>query len=307
MRELNNITVVIRSVEERTTKLCEKLILKQGLSEDCVHVVKEVPFSKAMRVSYEIGIKSAKKWTYFIDADVLLKENSLNQILTIGETMPIEVFGLSGKLLDKLFGNTRSVGNHLFRTTYLNRMLDAIADYNEETIRPESFAKNVLKGQGLKWVKHSMRLGLHDFEQHYHDIARKSFVHGRKHTDQLSEIVTFWLKNSDYDKDYQAALIGLSKGLIHQEKVKINTRLFNNLQSEVKQIMGSKSAKDSEWRIKNFHDIQNILSQKDHYFQPSDKLSLKYDQQFAESFYQKSYKSIIGFLIKKIYKDIKRK
>ena len=60
----NTTTLIIHSADERTFQLCQKLILEQGVPETQVFVVQEVPFSAAMRKSFEIGISEGRKWTF---------------------------------------------------------------------------------------------------------------------------------------------------------------------------------------------------------------------------------------------------
>jgi len=303
--EIENLTVVIRSVKERTESLCKKFIIDQGVDPADVHVIHEKPFSRAMEVSYKIGLQSGKKWTYCVDADVLLRKNSIVEMLTIANQQPETTFGISGRLLDKLFGNTRSVGNHLFRTSYLHLMLDAIADFNDETIRPESSAKSALKRKDLKWDKKKVIIGLHDFEQHYYDIARKTLTHSHKHTEQLSELITFWMLRCESDTDFKVALIGLAKGVSYFEDVKIDIDSFKVLNNQTEKKFGIKGVREDDFQVSSYRDIEDTLNNKNNFFEKNSKLDLKYNQIFVKKFYEKSYKDILVQFRKKITKDIK--
>ena len=48
-RNFADVTVIIRSVGERTTDLCRKLILSQGVNESDLNIVSVSPFSEALK------------------------------------------------------------------------------------------------------------------------------------------------------------------------------------------------------------------------------------------------------------------
>jgi len=257
--EIENLTVVIRSVQERTEELCKKLILEQGIDEKNLFVIRETPFSKAMRVGYQKGIENGLKWTYCIDADVLLADYSIAKMLTIANKQSEEVFTISAKLVDKFFNSTRRVGNHLFRTSSLSSMISNIAPYENEGIRPETDAKNKLIEKG--GVEHKVNdiIGLHDFEQHYEDIARKTFVHANKHAEYLGKFVPHWKAEAKNDEDFKAALIGLAEGLKSFEHVKINDTKFEFLKELINNSFEKKSENVNSFEINNFKKIQLII------------------------------------------------
>ncbi len=257
--EIENLTVVIRSVKERTEELCKKLILEQGVDEKNLFVIRETPFSKAMRAGYQKGIDNGLKWTYCVDADVLLADYAIAKMLTIANNQPEEVFTISAKMVDKFFNSTRRVGNHLFRSSSLSSMISNIAPYENEGIRPETDAKNKLIEKG--GVEHKVNdiIGLHDFEQHYEDIARKTFVHANKHAEYLGEFVPHWKANAKKDEDFKAALIGLAEGLKSFEHVKINDKNFDSLKEIINRLFEKKSENVNSFEINNFKKIQLII------------------------------------------------
>lgn len=302
---IQNTTVVIRSVKERTEQLCKALILEQGLPEKNLFIIHEKPFSKAMKVGYQIGIDQNLEWTYCLDADVLLRKNSLSEIISIAESKPSNVFGLSGKLLDKLFGVRRSVGNHLFRTSYLPLVLKEIKEYENETVRPESYVKNQLEKRGLKWHKSDIYIGIHDFEQHYHDIARKAFVHSHKHTERLSELITFWMLKAEVDKDYEAALFGVGRGLSNVRSVKINVGEFEKLYDEAVKKFGVKNDINQDSSLSSHENVLMVMNKNENHFQASELMVLYHSRHFKKMFYnEKSYLSIFYHLKEKIIRDL---
>ena len=226
--EIENLTVVIRSVKERTEELCRILILDQGIPEEHLFIIRETPFSKAMRVGYQKGIDRGLKWTYCIDADVLLAEHAIRDMVAIAGEQPEEVFTLSGKCIDRFIPEPRAVGNHLFRTSALQLLIDSIAPVEDEPVRPESHAKRKLFEAGFSELKVQNIIGLHDFEQYYVDVFRKAFVHANKHTELTGEMAAYWKKHQGDHDDYRVALAGLAAGLTYHGEVKIDANFFKN-------------------------------------------------------------------------------
>lgn len=219
---LKNTTVIIRSVDERTEQVCKKLILEQGVSEDDLFIIKEVPFSKSMRKSFETGIKQGKKWTLCIDADVLLKRNSIHQLIEAAESHKENVCEIQGKVLDKFFSGPRDAGNHLFRTSLLQKVIDRIPPEGTD-IRPETFTLNRMKEDGYPWIKIPLIVGIHDDEQFNYDIYRKAFVQAVKHLDRADLLVNHWKKNCHEDHDFKVALTAFSDSIKNTGEVFIKS------------------------------------------------------------------------------------
>jgi hypothetical protein len=256
---LDQVTVIIRSVGERTESLCKKLILKQGVPEEHLFVIRETPFSKAMRVGYQKGIDNGLKWTYCIDADVLLAEHAIRDMLTIANGQPKEVFTLSGKCIDRFIPEPRAVGNHLFRTSALQQLINSIAPYEEEAIRPESHAKRKLFDAGYSELKVKKIIGLHDYEQFYLDVFRKAFVHANKHTELIGEMAAHWKKHQHDHDDYRVALAGLAAGLNYHGEVKIDANFFKNTDIDIPFDEHSPDADVDSFSIQTFRQIGEII------------------------------------------------
>ena len=305
MESIDGVTVVIRSVKERTEELCKQLILNQGILEENLFIIRETPFSKAMKVSYQIGIDHGFPFTYIIDADVMLRDGAIKEMVGIIKQMPENTLGIAGSLLDKFFGKKRTAGNHLFNTKYLHHMIEGIQPYQEENIRPESTIIKGLRKKGLIFKKNILFIGLHDFEQHYHDISRKAFTHSQKHSEYISELVAFWQQSANYDLDYHAALFGLSKGIIRSKEIKINTENFADLYNEANTIYGLKSNEIEDFKIKSSEDIHKAMCNPDNYFKPDVKLAELLDKKFRLKFNEMNYRDLIKRFGTKIKNDLR--
>lgn len=249
---LDSITIIIRSVGERTEAICKKLILEQGVPENAIHIINEAPFSKAMKVGFEIGIQENRHWTFCVDADLLLRPGSISKMIELGDNMPKNVCEIQGFILDKFYGGARMGGAHVYRTEYLKNVIERIPEEGKD-IRPESHALEAMKDSGFPWVSVNELVGLHDFEQRYEDIFRKCFIHAIKHQTFLDLFIPLWKSRAFFDKDYQVALSGLAAGIEYIGEVRIDFRA-DYLETGLKRIgFDEKLALDI-----NFWDLQAV-------------------------------------------------
>ena len=91
-------------------------------------------------------------------------------------------------------------------------------------LRPETYALEQMRELGSPWMQIPIVLGLHDYEQYYRDIFRKSFVQAHKHTDLIPLFVKYWRRMAVKDSDYQVALWGLAAGIAQVDNVRIDMR-----------------------------------------------------------------------------------
>lgn len=217
-----NLTIVIRSIGERTEPLLKKLILDQGVAESNIHTVHESPFSKALVKSFEIGIKQNKNWTYCLDADVLIRPDSLQKMYSYAEKANPKVVRVQGFVLDKFFGGVRQAGNHLYRTSCLKELIECIPDEGVD-IRPETRALQELQKKGYQLQLVPYIVALHDHEQYAKDIYRKMFIHGVKHWEKIPLFVNLWKKKKNHDIDYSIALSALAESIQYTGELYIDS------------------------------------------------------------------------------------
>jgi hypothetical protein len=202
----SDLTVIVRSVGERTETLCKQLLTDQ-VQESNIFIINERPFTKAIAKTYEIGIENQRKWTLCIDADVLIKEGAVNELLQKASEADENVFEIQGNVLDKFFGGPRAAGNHLYRTSLLKKAIGAIPSPNV-SLRPESFTIKQMAAKGYPWIEIDLIVGIHDYEQYYKDIIRKTFIQAKKHGRFMPVLTAYWERMKNEDTDYQVALWG---------------------------------------------------------------------------------------------------
>ncbi|ASK89180.1 hypothetical protein [Sphingorhabdus sp. SMR4y] len=221
MNVLDAVTMIIRTVGERTEEACRASIRAQGVDDAQIVTVREAPFSKAMRVSFEAGIAAGREWTFCIDADVVMRPGSIKAMLQQALQQPPEVFELQGVVLDKLFVTLREAGNHLFRTSLLPQMIELIPEEGL-SLRPETTAMEGMKARGYPWAQVPYVVGLHDFGQSNRDIFRKCYTHAQKHVHLLGDILPKMRRRAATDHDFAVAIAGLAEGLKATTEVRID-------------------------------------------------------------------------------------
>jgi hypothetical protein len=219
-----NLTVIIRSVGERTEQICHQLIKAQCIPEENIVIVNEMPFSAALRKSYQIGLERCLPWTLCVDADVLLRPLSVKTLQKYAAEQGGNVFEIQGFVLDKFFGGPRHGGPHLYRSALFEKALSLMPTGGED-IRPEGSTLEKMKANGFPYVVVPYLTGIHDFEQYYRDIYRKCFVQAHKHLEYADLFVEIWRAGAEHDYDFQVALNGFANGIRLKDDVSIDASL----------------------------------------------------------------------------------
>ena len=229
--KLNNVTVVIRCAGEATEQLSYSLVSKQ-VQTDNIFLVHETPFVRAVIKTFEIGIEQANKWTLAIDGDVLIFDNSIEELVEWAESCEDHFFEFQGRVFDKFFCSPRPGGPHLYRTKYLREALKYVPK-EQENLRPESHTYKKMAEIGIHYYHDLKIYGLHDFFQFHRDIYRKCYVHAKKHNQYLEYFLTQWTTRSLKDNDYIFAIKGILDGLINKHKTRADLNYFANNKSSI--------------------------------------------------------------------------
>lgn len=219
VRPSYDLSIIIRSVGERTTALCHKLAA-QSVPERQIRVISEKPFGRAVRKGFEVALDMGATWTLVLDADVLLAPGFVKNALQTARRLD-SMFVLQGLIFDKFFHVLRPAGNHLYTTSLLDKALDCIPPEGS-TLRPESSTITSMTEQGYRFYQQPLLAGLHDFEQHYADIAKKCFLQAHKHTDFLPLVAPRWREMANSDADFQVALASAKAGLLFTGNIQVD-------------------------------------------------------------------------------------
>ena len=211
----------LRSIGERTEKIAYD-ILKEEMP---VVLVKNMSLSDSTRFICEEALKSGQEWTLFADADIIPEKGYATRFHEIAKNSPPEVMAVKGWIKDKFLMEQRGLngGSFLYRTDLLQTWLDVfdLVD-NQRTTEPQCY--KVLKKQGYRFEQTDIFVGLHDYEQHYHDIFRSCFVYGKKKK-SAKKLMRRWEKLSKDDKDFEVCLYAYQKGREYTGQVKADFRI----------------------------------------------------------------------------------
>ena len=230
--------VVVRGAGERTEAACARLAgLEVG--DDNVRVIHEVPFSAAVRRGFEIGVEAGLDWTLCLDADVLLRPGAIGELRSHADRewqASPDLFEIEGLVADKLLGQFRPAGAHLYRTSLLGEAL-AHASFDARKRRPERQVKKQMRAMGFRTVQVDTIMGLHDYEQRYLDLFRKVYTHTRKHERFMTYAPRYWRRLAPEDGDFRVAFLSYTlsaainehtdfSAMAQNEKVSIDLRSF---------------------------------------------------------------------------------
>ena len=201
-------TVVIRAAGERTEAVCARLAALE-VGTDAVVTIHEVPFAQAVRRCFEIGIEAGRDWTLALDADVLLAPGAIGALCAEARTewdRSPDLFEMDAMVADKLLGQIRPAGVHLYRTALLPEALEHAA-FDARRRRPESWVKMQMRRRGRRLADAAVVAGLHDFEQFHRDIFRTVFTHARKHERFMGYAARYWRRMAPTDPDLRMAFL----------------------------------------------------------------------------------------------------
>jgi len=241
---VNPITVIIRSANERTLPFCRHLLTGM-FPEDQIFIVEEVPFSAAIKKGLEIGVDQNRKWTMAIDADVLMHADGVADLFSRAESAPDTFFVIQGLILDKFFPIFRPSGIHFYRTALIKEALYLIPREGE-SVRPETDLLNNMAKIGFPWLQCDAIVGIHDFEQYYKDIFRKAFIQAHKHRRFIARAEDYWRDKQEKDQDFKVALWGSLLGKLHSDKVYIDKNFLHEQFEEVLSLKGIKEKQEPD-------------------------------------------------------------
>ncbi|MDN3667878.1 hypothetical protein QWY93_00800 [Echinicola jeungdonensis] len=255
--KFQNIKVIVRSSNERTENNCKQL-LEQLFEKESIDIVHEIPFSAAIKRSFEIAIKSRKDWLLCIDADVLISKIGLEKVLSKLDKYSKKTFCVQGLILDKFFGIFRPAGNHFYNIHHLKKAINYIPK-DGETLRPESFIKREMALLDFPTQQSDIIIGIHDYEQYYADIYRKCFLQAHKHRSFVDYVLPKWRSLASIDFDFKVAIYGVTSGKIFSDKVNVSKEFIKDEILDVMEIKGI-TEKTHSFQF-NFMEIDKLIDE----------------------------------------------
>jgi len=177
---IENCTVVIRSIGERTEKTCLEIVKEQLPSQSQIKVIRDLPFAEAHAKSLQFAANADTRYAIFLDADILLHQQAIPMMIAEANRIIYPFFMINFRILDYQFESPTYAGVHLYNTQYVNKALSLVHSALAEQ-RPETFIVNqIAKLYHIPSIGSDFIVGLHGYEQSYFDEYRTMFVRAVK-------------------------------------------------------------------------------------------------------------------------------
>lgn len=242
----DNLTIIVRSVGERTTDKCIEY-LKRQFETDRIFVIKNVtPFSETIRRTFKIAIKENKYWTLVIDADIFLFEDRIDDFFKNAEHIVKEnpnTLAIMPEVYDRFFEMSRGAGVHLYVSKNMKGLFHHI---NPESMRAESYAIKRMIDEGYDSYFLHQTVGIHDFFQSYEGIMMKGLLHCKKHSG-IDHLIEKWKSKTDIPDFYwMYKAAALYKKIPHNDQVNDSNWARECVNKYVSEFPKQKELTDSE-------------------------------------------------------------
>ena len=203
--------VVIRSAGERTEDLCRHLAAQQ-VPEGNVVVIHEYPFRRAVLKSFEVGLDFGLPWTICLDADVVLRQGAVSEMIALAGAQGPTTFLVEMQTLDKFTGGPQNRGAYVYRTALFDQARQFVPSDEEQTMRAGAFVSRKMSDIGYSFVTTQLLVGIHEYEQYYRDIYAKKLFRARKVPYEIPFLLRRCLRLGLEDQDFWIAAWGIVVG-----------------------------------------------------------------------------------------------
>jgi len=221
--------VILRSCGERTEELCKYSILKNNIKEKQVFTIKNItPFSRALKESYKLALEINKKYTFFVDADMILLEDAFSTMLSIMNRLPDNVFFVNPLVYDYITGYIQPNGPHLYKTRFLEKAINLIP-HETISLRPETDTIKKMRELGFEPMYLDLPLAFHEFEQYYSSIFQRTLNKYYKAKSKREYLSKRFKKLSGVNEDFKVARLALDYAENHNFPLKLDYQQFDSV------------------------------------------------------------------------------
>lgn len=215
-----SLEIFVRSANENTEAECINR-LKWAFPSCRISLIKEKPFYRALRKGIELASASSCQWSLVIDADVLVDEEKIVDMVRFAIETNKNVFAVQGYVIDYFMAAPRMAGNHLYRNEFLSEALMLLENsVDPRTVRPETTLINQMESEKKRaWISYPAIIGLHDFYQSSHDIYRKCMFHAQKNRQNIDRIFSVATSGLISHKECRLVVLGVIDGLYEEKKL----------------------------------------------------------------------------------------
>lgn len=216
MKIKDDITIVLRSVGERTEHLCAHR-LSQEVDPSQIVIIRNMPLHQSTQAVCRAAVEAGRKYTLMIGADYIPRIGFISDLCRIADQMSGDWLFVKGTIIDKFLLELRGDqgGPMLYPTAILEQWLKILPSIQNK-VTTEATCQKHFKNLGYKTHRGKLWLALHDYEQHYRDIYRSMYVGGRKHSGHRDKLLLRWKQLAKTDPDYQVAIYAHLRGAAHK-------------------------------------------------------------------------------------------
>lgn len=210
---IQNITVIVRSIGERTESLCLHR-LAQEIPLENICILRDIPLLESTVLMCHKAIEMDNKYTVMFDADYIPRIGWAEDLLTEAEKHPYNQLGyVKGTIIDKFVMEKRGDqgGPMMYPTWILGLWLDVLNGLDNR-LTPEASCQGYFANKGMLSVRTHIWLVLHGYEQDYRDIYRSCFIYGQK-LKGVRELLPRWENLAETDKDFKVAVHAYKQGM----------------------------------------------------------------------------------------------
>jgi hypothetical protein len=161
----------------------------------------------------------------------------MHRLLQLVKSEAYMAFCFQALVYDKLIPIRRPAGIHIYDNKLALEGIEHIPGKGE-SLRPESYMTSSMAEEGHKTLQTPFLIGLHDFEQSYKDLFKKSMLHSNKHSDVLRACEAFWHEQKDTDPDYAMVLDGCMAGKLLNEQIRIDKNFWKERTAAYLEMIG---------------------------------------------------------------------
>ena len=160
-----NIGCIIRSVGERTERLCIESV-ERCLPSSRIHILKNVyPFHNAVKQMFNIAKKHKYDWYLGLDADVILIEHWLKRAIYTVENLQNQHYKIEFPLFDRFLKQTM-YGVHFYNNLFTEEA-NTILNETKDNTKPEGNIRHKISCP--QYLDRCGHIGYHGYNQYYRD------------------------------------------------------------------------------------------------------------------------------------------
>ena len=246
--------VFIRSVEERTERLCWESCASVIPQENIKLIQNRFPAYEAYKTMFEQAKNIGYDWFLGLDADVILKPDWFQKVKSLRKQLEDgDWFVFSCAVKDMFFGKIDR-GNHFYNGRHVDKALDILLHKTRNMLKPESEIRHYTQYKYCHFD--NIFIGYHGFDQFYRDIFYRFWLRAKRDPN-LVEKYSFLSNNGEYNEDCTDLIVARKGWRLGKE-----SWLARKIRRRMVGILGSRTTSNAIIRNKLYTKYLSDLEEK---------------------------------------------